>query len=116
MEIDVTAILVVLIIFGSVVSIIKAVGDHRVKMRYLEKGPNDLPTKPIDLNLGNGYGTSLKWGLVCFFVGLALFIMEMMPRYFEDEAVLGGMFIAAGAALLLYYALADRKKKQSHQV
>ena len=112
MEIDVTAILITFIVFGSVVSIIKAVGDHRVKMRYLEKDPNDLPSKPIDFNLGNGYGSSLKWGLVCFFVGLALFIMEMMPRYFEDEAILGGMFIAAGAALLLYYFLTDKKKKQ----
>lgn len=112
MEIDVTAILITFIVFGSVVSIIKAVGDHRVKMRYLEKGPNDLPSKPIDFNFGNGYGSSLKWGLVCFFVGLALFIMELMPRYFEDEAILGGMFIAAGAALLLYYFLTDKKKKQ----
>ena len=116
MDIDVTAILVTLIVFGSVVSIIKAVGDHRVKMRYLEKGPNDLPSKPIDFNLGNGFGTSLKWGLVCFFVGLALFIMEMMPRYFEDEEILGGMFIAAGVALLLYYFLADKKKKQLQQM
>jgi hypothetical protein len=116
MGLDMTPVLVVLIIFGSVVSIIKAVGDHRVKMRYLEKGPNDLPTKPIDLNFGNGFGTSLKWGLVCLFVGLALFIMEMMPRYFEDEAILGGMFIAAGVALLLYYFLADKKKKQVQQL
>jgi hypothetical protein len=112
MDIDVTAILITFIVFGSVVSIIRAVGDHRVKMRYLEKGPNDLPSKPIDLNFGNGYGSSLKWGLVCLFVGLALFIMEIWPRYFEDEAILGGMFIAAGAALLLYYFLTDKKKKQ----
>jgi len=116
MDIDVTAILVTLTVFGSIVAIIKAVGDHRVKMRYLEKGPNDLPSKPIDLNFGNGLGTSLKWGLVCLFVGLALFIMEMMPRYFEDEAILGGMFIAAGVALLLYYAVADKRKKQGQQI
>ncbi|PWB72148.1 hypothetical protein C3F09_07020 [candidate division GN15 bacterium] len=115
MDIDVTAILITFIVFGSVVSIIRAVGDHRVKMRYLEKGPDDLPTKPIDLNLGNGYGSSLKWGLVCLFVGLALFLMEMMPQYFEEEAVLGGMFIAAGVALLLYYLLTDKKKKQLQQ-
>ena len=116
MDIDVTAILITFIVFGSVVSIIRAVGDHRVKMRYLEKGPNDLPSKPIDLNFGNGYGSSLKWGLVCLFVGSALFIMEMMPSYFEDEAILGGMFIAAGVALLLYYAVADKRKKQGQQV
>lgn len=115
MGLEITPVLIVLIIFGSVVSIIKAVGDHRVKMRYLEKGPNDLPSKPIDFNLGNGYGSSLKWGLVCMFVGLALFIMEIWPRYFEDEAILGGMFIAAGAALLLYYFLSDKKKKQLQQ-
>jgi len=116
MDIDVTAILVTLTVFGSIMAIIKAVGDHRVKMRYLEKGPDDLPSKPIDLNFGNGLGTSLKWGLVCLFVGLALFIMEMMPRYFEDEAILGGMFIAAGVALLLYYAVADKRKKQGQQI
>ena len=113
MDIDVTAILITLIVFGSVVSVIKAVGDHRVKMRYLEKGPNDLPSKPIDMSFGNGLGTSLKWGLVSLFVGLALLIMEMMPDYFEEEAVLGGMFIAAGVALLLYYGISDKRKKQS---
>ena len=116
MDIDVTAILITLIVFGSVVSVIKAVGDHRVKMRYLEKGPNDLPSKPIDFNLGNGLGTSLKWGLVCMFVGLALFIMELMPQFFEDEAILGGMFFAAGVGLLLYYFISDAKKKQRQQI
>jgi len=116
MGLDMTPILICLIVFGSVVSIIKAVGDHRVKMRYLEKGPNDLPSKPIDLNFSNGFGTPLKWGLVCLFVGLALFIMEMMPRYFEDEAILGGVLVAAGVALLLYYAVADKRKKQGQQV
>ncbi len=112
MGLDLTPVLILLVIFGSVIAIIRAVGDHRVKMRLLEKGPNDLPTGPIDFNFGNGLGASMKWGLVCLFVGLALFIMEMMPQYFEEEAVLGGMFIAAGVALLLYYFLADRKKKQ----
>lgn len=116
MGLDLTPVLILLVIFGSVIAIIRAVGEHKLKMRYLEKGPNDLPSKPIDLNLGNGFGTSLKWGMVCLFVGLALFIMEMTPQYFEDEAVLGGVLIAAGVALLLYYFLADKKKKQLQQM
>lgn len=110
---DLTPVLIVGIVFGAVVAIIKTVTEHRVKLRYLEKGPEGVPTTPIDFGSSTHHDSSLKWGLVALFVGVALLIMEMMPRYFENEAILGGMFLSGGLALLIYYFIADAKKKRS---
>ncbi len=110
---DLGEVLIVLTVFGSVVTIVKTVADYRVKIRYLEKGPEGAPTKPLNLWMETGVDSSLKWGLVCLFVGVAVLIIQMMPGYFDEKAVLGGMFVAAGLGLLLYYFISDMRKKSS---
>jgi hypothetical protein len=110
---DITAIVIVTVIFGSIAIVIKSILDHRVKMKFIEKGPDGVPNKPIDFNLGNGINSSLKWGLVLVFVGIANLIAVFSPTYFDEDGILGAMLLAAGIALLLYYFIADMKKKRS---
>jgi hypothetical protein len=110
---ELTPVIITFIVFGAIVAVIRTFADHRVKMKYLEKGPDGVPVQPFDFGSTCSHDGSLKWGLVALFVGVAILVMEMLPRYFENEAILGGMFLAGGLALLLYYFIADAKKKRA---
>ncbi len=112
---DLTPVLICLIVFGFVLAVVRTGANHRYRMSWLEKGPNAVPPKPLDLGTEDAAGSSLKWGLVCLLVGLAMLIIELMPRTFDNrgEAALGAMFLAAGLGLLLYYFIADARKKRA---
>jgi hypothetical protein len=109
-------ILIPVVIFGSITLIIKIVLDHRVRQRLIDKNMLNENVKylkggaPADSNL-----TSLKWGMVLVGVGLAFLVGQFAPREFEEEVILGCMFIMAGISLLAFYALAGRLQKKEGQ-
>jgi Domain of unknown function (DUF6249) len=107
----------IIIIFPTMAIIVKWILDFNMRKRLIEKGLIDGEKKPINLNFGNGYGSSsLKWGMVLVFIGGTIIIMTTMPRWVRDEVVLGAVLVAAGVALLLYYVIADiLKKKQERE-
>jgi hypothetical protein len=92
--------------------IIKVISDNRVRHRLIEKGQ-------VDESIKNAFSEnselknlqSLKWGMVLIGLGLALFIGQFMPHYMQEEITVGGMFLFAGIALLIYYSVARRRIK-----
>jgi hypothetical protein len=95
---------------------IKVISDNRVRHKIIEKG--DLAVDPDKL-----YGkedqfksmSSLKWGLVLTGIGLALFIGQLFPRIISEEMTVGGMFIFAGLAFLVYYFIAKKQMVDNNQ-
>ena len=87
--------------------IIKSISDNRVRKQLIEKGMNN---KNLSLlyaeRLESSYLSALKWGLVLIMLGIALLITQLFPEYVSEEFTLGGMFIFAGAAFLIYYFIA----------
>jgi hypothetical protein len=97
-------------------AIVKMIVDNSTRKKLIEKGLVDesvkylFPDKPKPQPL-----SSLKWGLVCIGVGLALFIGQMAPPDLVEEVTIGAMFIFAGLALVIHYFVADKMVKKSEK-
>ena len=108
-------IIIVPIIFLSFVAIIKILSDNRVRNKLIEKGLVDENIQylyPLKTHLQKY--TSLKWGIVLIFVGLAIFISQLLAYKISDESIFGIMFLFAGLGLVLYYFLASKMQKQDN--
>jgi hypothetical protein len=105
-----------LIVFGTIGTIVKLFLDYRIRQKLIEKGMVDEKAKFLNFG-GNGHyaSSSLKWGIVLTFVGAGILIVKALPYYVHDEVVLGVIFIAAGAGLLTYYILADIQRRRSQR-
>lgn len=105
-------IIIVAIVFGTVVTIVKAGLDHATRMKLIEKGMVGESGKPIDIRLSQSSDPSLKWGMVLVLVGGVLLVMELLPTVFSEEVIFGVALIAAGVAFLIHYVIADHRSKQ----
>lgn len=102
---------VVLIITIAIVII--ASFNHRLKKQILESGRTDHDLLKILSERSKNSSEVLKWGLVFFFGGLGLVVLQFI-RYDADSATLPfgieAMFIAVG--FLLYYFIMKREDKK----
>jgi hypothetical protein len=95
-------------------AIVKFIVDSSTRKKLIEKGLVDekvkhlFPEKPKPQPI-----TSLKWGMVCMAIGIALFVGQLAPYDLREEVTIGAMFALAGLALVIYYPIASRKLKKS---
>lgn len=102
----------VIIIFPTFGLMFKWFFEYRTRKQLIEKGLVDEKVKYLQFNnMENFAPSSLKWGLVFMFVGVAIIIMRIISEYIPGEVVLGAMLIAAGLGLLVYYMIADAARK-----
>ncbi len=110
-------VLPLLIIFPTIFLIVKISLNYATRKHLIEKGLVNEDIKHLFYLNGNTVDrylpSSLKWGLVMVFAGLALVIIKLLPYYIEGEVVFGVVLIAAGIGLLVYYALANKKAKEA---
>jgi len=103
-------ILPVFIIFPVIYLIFKAIMDYYTRKKLIEKGlVGDEVKKFFETSPDRFFGSSLKWGLVLTFIGVAVVAMRLADEYIAAETAFGIMLIAAGLGLLLYYYLAGKK-------
>ncbi len=107
-------IIIVPTIFLVVAYIVKINLDFKLRKTLIEKGTIDENVKYLYTGYElQGKMSSLKWGLVLTAVGAGLLVAQLFPRYvISDEAVVACMFIAGGAALLIYYFIAGKMEKK----
>jgi hypothetical protein len=60
--------------------------------------------------LENKY-SSLKWGMIIFFGGLALIIMEYLPTRPDSPLPYGLLAMSVSLGFLLYYFIVQRESK-----
>jgi hypothetical protein len=98
--------------FLAVGYIVKIALDYTTRKKLIDKG---LVSEDIKYLYGNKLespaSSSLKWGIVLVLVGLVMLILKLLPYYVAGEVVVGAMLIAAGAGLLIYYAIATTRAK-----
>jgi undecaprenyl pyrophosphate phosphatase UppP len=88
--------------------------QHRLRMKMVEKGVTNLDLTRMKLPTDN----SLKYGLVCVGLGIAIFMGLAFERYVPD---LGGEFMLAfapifiGVALLISAFIERSREKQKNQ-
>ena len=89
---------------------------HRERMRLIEKGlaPEEVKSYFASSNSvskpRNSF-SSLKWGILITFLGLGIFIANMLEDKFNmsDGMTTGLVFIFAGVGFVLYYVLIKNK-------
>jgi len=97
-------------------AIVKMIVDNSTRKKLIEKGLVDenikylFPDKPKVRPL-----SSLKWGMVCIAIGIALFVGQIAPPGYMEEVTIGAMFVLAGLALVIYYPIASRMLKKSKE-
>ena len=92
---------------------------HKERMAMIDKGvsPADFRGAPLRQWFQANPLSSLKWGLLAAFVGIGLFVAEMLDRaYFLHESIyFATMLVFGGVALIVFYMIATAKMKKEDQ-
>ena len=109
-------VLMQLIVFGftgfTTLGIIKSVSNYRLRKRMIDAGLVD--EKSMELlkeSSRENYYTSLKWGLIFFFSGIALMIIESLDWYYDTSAAAGVVITGASLGFLIYFMFMRREMK-----
>lgn len=82
----------------------KVMTDYILKKKMIEKGfVNDETQAIFKQHSADNKYSSLKWGLITFFAGLALIIMEYIPRGPESPLPYGLFAVSVSLGFLIYY-------------
>lgn len=100
---------------GSIILIIRTWTDYILKKNMINKGYVNDDTQAIFkkrvIESENKY-SSLKWGLIFFFAGASLIVMEYLPFDKESPLPYGLFTVAVSLGFLVYYFLV---KKELHK-
>jgi hypothetical protein len=91
----------------------KVMTDYILKKKMIDKGFVNEDTQAIFKNYQNSENkySSLKWGLISFFAGLSLIIMEYVPVSPDSPMPYGLFAVAVSFGFLIYYFLVKREMK-----
>ena len=98
---------------ASVYFFTKVMTDYILKKKMIEKGFVNDDTQAIfkQHNLDADKFPSLKWGLIAFFAGLSLIIMEYVPVTPESPLPYGLFTIAVSLGFLIYFFIVKKDAK-----
>jgi Ca2+/H+ antiporter len=103
----------ILIVMGYIVKLFL---DYKTRKKLIEQGMVNENIKHLfEAKMGPQNGSSLKWGLVLFLVGLVVLVLSVLPTYISGEVIFGATLIAAGLGLLVYYIIASARAKETIQ-
>jgi hypothetical protein len=95
----------------------KVMTDYILKKKMIDKGFVNDDTQAIFKTQGQSpYNkfASLKWGLITFFAGLSLIIMEYIPTSPESPLPYGLFALSVSLGFLIYYFVV-KKEVESKQ-
>ncbi len=92
---------------------------HRERMRLIEKGltPEEVKAYFADANAKprNPY-SSLKWGILLTFLGIGIFVANLLEGMYdiEEGVMMGIIVLCAGLGFLVYYGVVSSKIKNQN--
>jgi hypothetical protein len=88
----------------------KVMTDYILKKKMIEKGfVNDDTQAIFKQHSATNKFTSLKWGLIIFFAGVSLIIMEYIPASPESPLPYGLFAVSVSLGFLIYYFLLKKE-------
>lgn len=90
---------------GVIILFVKTLTDYILKKKLIERGLVNAEAQTLfkqQASEDNKY-TSLKWGLIIFFGGLSLIIIEYVPHDRESPLPYGIFSLAVSLGFLIYY-------------
>ena len=93
--------------------IINGITSYVIKKKLIDKGyVNEESQSLFTKNLTESNRlSSLKWGLVITFAGMAMILMEVIPYSHDSPLPFGLLAIFVGGGFLVYYFIAKDKVK-----
>ena len=88
----------------------RAITDYILKKKMIEKGyVNDDTQAIFKRHVDQNKYAALKWGLIIFFGGLALIILEFIPTSPESPLPYGLLAFFISFGFLIYYFIVKRE-------
>lgn len=88
----------------------KALTDYILKKKMIEKGYVNEDTQAIfKTQAGDNRFGSLKWGLLAFFGGVSLILMDYLDVRADSTLPYGILAVALSIGFLLYYFLVKKE-------
>jgi len=95
---------------GGVYLFTKVMTDYLLKKKMIDKGfVNDDTQAIFKQHTGENKFSALKWGLIIFFAGLALILMEFIPVGPESPLPYGLFAVSVSLGFLIYYFLVKKE-------
>lgn len=97
--------------FGTTIYLFtKVMTDYILKKKMIEKGfVNDDTQAIFKQHSADGKFSSLKWGLIIFFAGLSLVIMEFIPAEHDSPLPYGLFALSVSLGFLIYYFIIKKE-------
>jgi hypothetical protein len=116
MDANVREVLMPLAIFsgfgGTVYFFVKTMTDYMLKKKMIDKGfVNDDTQAIFKQHASESKYASLKWGLIAFFGGLSLMVMEFVDVQPESPLPYGMFAVFVSIGFLLYYVIVKKETK-----
>ncbi|HBK89044.1 MAG: DUF6249 domain-containing protein [Cyclobacteriaceae bacterium] len=90
----------------------KVLTDYQLRKRMVDKGFVNEETQAIfKQHSSENKATSLKWGLIILFSGLALILMEYIPAGPESPLPYGVFSVFVSLGFLIYYFMVKKDSK-----
>lgn len=113
---ELTGVVIVGTVFFSLVQIVRIITESRLRQKLIDKGDIDDNVKQLFSKVQTqNVPSSLKWGMVLIAVGAAIWVAQLFPYSFQDEAIVSTMLIMGGLALIVYYFIASRMAKSNDE-
>jgi hypothetical protein len=91
---------------------VKVMTDYILKKKMIEKGfVNDDTQAIFKQHAVDNKFSNLKWGLIIFFSGVALIIMEYIPVQPQSPLPYGLFAVSVSLGFLIYYFLMKKESK-----
>ncbi len=88
----------------------KVMTDYILKKKMIDKGfVNDDTQAIFKQHTASNKFTSLKWGLIIFFAGMSLVIMEYIPTSPDSPLPYGLFAVSVSLGFLIYYFILKRE-------
>jgi hypothetical protein len=93
--------------------VIKGITDYLLKKKMIDKGYVNEEGKSLfqEEKSGNKY-SALKWGLIAFFGGISLVLIEFIPFGPESSLPYGLVILFVAAGFLVYYSIVKKENEQ----
>ncbi|SRR5258706_1168430 len=93
---------------------VRVMTDYILKKKMIEKGfVNDDTQAIFKQHAGDDTKySSLKWGLIIFFAGLSLIIMEYIPAQPQSPLPYGLFAVAVSLGFLIYYFIVKKENQK----
>jgi hypothetical protein len=95
---------------GTLVLFTRTLTDYILKKKMIDKGfVNDDTQAIFKRHTSENKYSSLKWGLIIFFAGLSLILLEYIPHEVQSPLPYGLFALSVSLGFLIYYFMVKKE-------